>query len=233
MNISAVEVVAMQTKILDAIRLQKIMISGHAGGTPISNLANEFNRFGDTEVETAIRAIADLVDNPPKILPDNFWWEVVFLENYLPETRRHPLIEKFRKRLFGEARLDPMYRSLALAGFIGSGGTVTEEELLGELRLFRTSHTFLWVDAAVRSSLFAFAKKQLHLLLVKEYSVLSTKTDLSVLTGHGCLIVWEGMWPDKSEFVKMIVELATNTPSEKERERITEWLRWLHPQSIL
>ena len=220
---SAVEL-ELRNQILDVIKQEPLAVHGRAGETPLSTLASRFNKYDEGDALVAVEALATIIDNPPDNLTMDlkisFWQEITFLTNYLPHSKSG-LIEKYRARLFGDTKLDNELRVYALHGFISSGGVLTKDDLMGDLVFLRARTPIAWVGAAISSGLFAFAKRQIRLLL-QEGAISSLS---SVRTLGIALHSWRKQWPKERAFERMIKKFPEFIHDGEGRAYMIKWLR--------
>lgn len=217
-------IIEMYERILDVIRSEHEAIPGRVGDTPLSRLASEFEKLRVEDAVVATEACARIIENPPDDLAGSslidFWFGISFLTQYLPPKRRRIFIEPYREKLLGHGHLEGENRIRALMGYVTSGGRLTDEELTNDLGEIRSSAPILWVDAAVYSRHFAFAKRQLKQLFHER--VISGTATLSL-----CIVLhsWRKKWPGDAGFSKMVTEFPRLTHDEEVRAKMITWIQ--------
>lgn len=218
-------IIEMRERILDVIRSEHEATPGRAGDTPLSRLAIEFKKLRVEDAVVAAEACARIIENPPDDLTGSsmfdFWFGISFLTQYLPPQRRRIFIEPYREKLLGHGHLEGENRIRALMGYVASGGRLTDKELTDDLGEIRSSAPILWVDAAVCSGLFAFAKQQLKLLF-REGAISESKR---ALTLRIVLHSWRKKWPDSTSFDEMVKEFPLLIDDKEVRAKMTTWVQ--------
>jgi len=197
-------IVQIRNEIIGAIRSAPTEMPGRAEETALSNLASEFQKSQEIYAKDIVEALARIIENPPNDLvrenPTEFWRCITFLVQYPPLKERYMLIEKLRPWLIGFSHLDGEQRVYVLMGFVACGGILTEKELLEDLAPLRHDAPINWVDAAINSRLFDFAKQQMRLLFEERLiSARNTILHLSIV-----LLTWRKQWPDDEDFKRMV-----------------------------
>lgn len=213
-----------RNRIIDAIWAERTSMPGKAGETPVSNLACEFGKLRDDVAKSAVNAFAQIIDNPPNNMDRgsilHFWQSISFLTQSMNREETATLTQKYRSRLVRPDHLEGECRIQVLNAFIACGGIVTEKELTDDLAKIREEAPIVWVDAAVCSGLFAFAKQQTKLLL-KEQAI---STPSSVRFLGVVLHSWRKKWPDIKEFEMMINEFPEFIHDNESRAVMNRWL---------
>lgn len=216
-------ITAMRERILEVIRSDKDAEPGRAGETPLSSLATDFGKLKGIDALIAAEACKWIIESPPDDLTEHastdFWLSISFLTQYLPPKGRKELIEPYRARLLGHDHLEGKSRVHAFMGYITSGGVLTEVELMNDLREIRSSLPILWIDAAVYSRRFTFAKQQLKLLF-REQAI----SWIAALTLYVVLHSWRKKWPSNAGFEKMVKEFPRLAQNKEVSEKMARWV---------
>src|SRR3989338_2171596 len=215
---------SMRKRIVNAMIADVDAMPGRAGETPISCLANMLSKLKDSHARKATEAITGLVNGPPSPLPvpnpEKIWRDICFLANY-PKGDRSSIKEAFFARLFGPTSLDRDLRSIALMGYLESGGMLTESHLRA-LWFIRDETPILWLGAAVSSGFFVLAKRE-TLRLLKEGKVWSKIGDRRVEALIISLDSWKKSWPSDENFFDIVKEFHNAAPDLETKEKLRKW----------
>lgn len=214
-----------ESKIVGALLDDRTAISGRAGETPLSALANELEQLSTESARlAAVAAIGKLVVSGANEFPNlvdseesrkEFWRSMALLTKFLPNPEKESLASIFKSKLFDSNMRQQGLSVHALHGLMAANGRLTPAELerLGDIRKHAP---IAWLGAAVMSSLFDVARENTLKLLKEDRLDLST-----FLVG---LDSWRETWDRHENFGNIIREFRNSTPTPQGKEKFTKWL---------
>lgn len=196
-----------------------------AGNTPVSRLVDSFGGYDEEEVRATTIAIADLVRNPPEEDRSNreYWMNLGFIAGYVKASGLNEIRIACRDLLYEGPAVDHPCALFIMNIYIGAGGQVVEEDLMGRFAFVRERSPLVWLNAAVRSGHFSLVEETTIGLLEKGVITIQNNL-LNFLVLH--FDSWKSRWPEPADFFDVVRRFRDATPASDGRECIDKWLEF-------
>ncbi len=155
-------------RILSAIRDEQYAKGGRAGETPLTILSDTLRRVPSEARSELLRVFVALVmePSPEDFASPSYWKNLGFLiYDFCEGGRVERLADALGTKLLGQKAVRQDARVFVLRAYRACGGRLDEKQLADGLSDLRASHPLDWLNAAVSSSKFDFAKEHANKLL--------------------------------------------------------------------